>query len=150
MKNSPSGQQTTAEQGPVVKGACTGKNAPAPVFPLCSPSLDELGEPVPKMQKLGAAHSYTPLGGLSPEGRSEPGTPIPEWGKEGILRTPCSPMRKVWLGCIQPTLAHLRYAEFQLRPRGSQSSFLPVTPHLHATNSAQTPNEDSFVNVIPQ
>ena len=61
-----------------MKGACTGKNAPAPVFPLCSPSLDELGEPVPKMQKLGAAHSYTPLGGLSPEGRSEPGTPIPD------------------------------------------------------------------------
>ena len=33
---------------------------------------------LPKMQKLGAAHSYTPLGGLSPEGRSEPGTPIPD------------------------------------------------------------------------
>lgn len=34
------------------------------------------------MQKLGATRSYTPQGGLSPEGRSELGTPIPDM--EGV------------------------------------------------------------------
>lgn len=75
-----------------------------------------------------------------------------EWGKASILgfSTPCSPMRKVWLRRIQHPLVSLRDAEFQLiRSWLSILLFLPVTPHFHARNSAQTPDQDAFVTVTP-
>ena len=71
-------------------------------------------------------------------------------GKEGVLRTPCSLMRKVWLGWIQSTRVHLRNAEFQLRPLGSPV-FLPPHDTTFPRNTFCTDSKSaSFVTVILQ
>lgn len=135
------------------KESVADKAAPAGVPTLLS-IAGAAGELVPKMQKLGATRSYAPQGGLSPEGRSEPGTPIPDAEGVGEKRAFWEPLVHWWekcgLGEFNPhgCIWGMQSSSWDLLV--FQSSFLPITPHFHATHSVQTPNQASFVTVIPQ
>ena len=126
------------------KESAADKTAPARVPSLLS-IAGAAGGDGPKDAEAGGHRSHTPQGGLSPEARSELGTPIPDAEGVGEKRAFWEPLVHRWekcgLGEFNPhgCIWGMQSSSWDLLVL--QSSFLPMTPHFHATHSVQTPNQ---------